>query len=187
MTRTAPAAETEALVRELRAALGDATAVLDEPLSLSLYARDASVIVGQAGAVCFPVSTEEVQAVVRVARRHGRAIVPRGSGTGLAGGAVPVAGDPERPPVVVVTTKMDRVLEVDVDDRIAWVEPGVLNLDLSAAVHARAALRPRPVEPAVVLDRRQRGQQLGRPALPRLRRDQRPRPGLRGRAARTGR
>jgi glycolate oxidase len=47
-----------------------------------------------------------------------------------------VAGDPARPPVVVVTTKMDRVLEVDTDDRIAWVQPGVLNLDLSRAVAA---------------------------------------------------
>jgi glycolate oxidase len=125
-----------AVVEELRAALAP-DRVLDQPLSLQLYARDASVIEGAAGAVCFPTSTEEVQAAVRIARRHGRAIVPRGSGTGLAGGAVPVAGDPARPPVVVVTTKMDRVLEVDTDDRIAWVQPGVLNLDLSRAVAAR--------------------------------------------------
>jgi glycolate oxidase len=124
-----------AVVEELRAALAP-DRVLDQPLSLQLYARDASVIEGAAGAVCFPTSTEEVQAAVRIARRHGRAIVPRGSGTGLAGGAVPVAGDPARPPVVVVTTKMDRVLEVDTDDRIAWVQPGVLNLDLSRAVAA---------------------------------------------------
>jgi glycolate oxidase len=122
-----------ALVDELRAALAP-DRVLDQALSLQLYARDASVIEGAAGAVCFPTSTGEVQAAVRIARRHGRAIVPRGSGTGLAGGAVPVAGDPARPPVVVVTTKMDRVLEVDVDDRLAWVQPGVLNLDLSRAV-----------------------------------------------------
>ena len=52
-----------------------------------------------------------------------------GSGTGLAGGAVPV-GDP----VVIVTTKMTRVLSVDEDDQVAWVEPGVLNLDLTRAV-----------------------------------------------------
>jgi glycolate oxidase len=123
-----------ALLAELRGALSD-DRVLDQPLSLQLFARDASVIEGAAGAVCFPCSTEDVQAVVRIARRHGCPIVPRGSGTGLAGGAVPVGGDEGRPPVVVVTTKMDRVLEVDVDDRIAWVQPGVLNLDLSRAVH----------------------------------------------------
>ena len=80
-------------------------------------------------------------------------------------------------PVVIVTTKMNRILSVDPDDRVAWVEPGVLNLDLSRAVAApRPPLRARPVEPAGVLDRRQRGQQLRRAALPGLRRDERPRP-----------
>src|SRR3954452_2734938 len=98
-------------------------------LELDLYARDASIISGRAEVVCFPLTSAEVQACVRVCRRHGRPFVPRGSGTGLAGGAVPV-GDP----VVIVTTKMTRILEVDADERVAWVEPGVLNLDLSRAV-----------------------------------------------------
>ena len=112
---------------------------------------------------------------------HGRPFVPRGVGH-RAGRRRGAAGDE---PVVIVTTKMNRILEVDVDERVAWVEPGVLNLDLSRAVAPpRAALRPRSVEPAVVLDRRQRGQQLGRAALPRLRRHQRARARARGRAAR---
>ncbi|MHB8504662.1 MAG: FAD-binding oxidoreductase [Acidimicrobiales bacterium] len=76
--------------------------------------------------MCFPRSTQDVQAVVRAAVRHDRAVVPRGAGTGLAGGAVPLGG-----PVVVVLTRMDRILEVDADNRVAWVEPGVVNLDLS--------------------------------------------------------
>jgi len=100
-----------------------------EPLELALYARDAGVAVGQAVAVCFPRSGEEVAAAVGVARRHGRPFVARGSGTGLAGGATPLDD-----PVVIVTTQMNRVLEVDADARVAWVEPGVLNLDLSRAV-----------------------------------------------------
>jgi glycolate dehydrogenase FAD-linked subunit len=66
---------------------------------------------------------------VRVAARHDRPFVARGSGTGLAGGATPV----ERP-VVIVTTHLNRVLDVDPFDRVAWVEPGVLNLDLSREV-----------------------------------------------------
>ena len=99
------------------------------PLELDLYARDASIISGRAEVVCFPVTAAEVQACVSVCGKHGRPFVPRGSGTGLAGGAVPV-GDP----VVIVTTKMTRLLEVDADQRLAWVEPGVLNLDLSRAV-----------------------------------------------------
>jgi glycolate oxidase len=119
---------TDALVADLARAL-DKRRVRAEALELTLYSRDASVIEGRAGVVCFPTTTEEVQAAVRIARKHGRAVVPRGSGTGLAGGAVPLDDA-----VVVVTTLMDRILEVDEDERVAWVQPGVLNLDLSRAV-----------------------------------------------------
>jgi glycolate oxidase subunit GlcD len=69
-----------------------------------------------------------VQAV-RIAARHRRPFVTRGSGTGLAGGATPVDD-----PLVIVTTQLNQILEVDADERVAWVEPGVLNLDLSRAV-----------------------------------------------------
>ena len=118
----------DALLADLRDALGPAR-VHAGGTELGLYRRDASNIEGRAGVVCFPTSTAEVQACVRIARRHGRPFVPRGSGTGLAGGAVPLDD-----PVVIVTTKMNRVLDVDVDGRVAWVEPGVLNLDLSRHV-----------------------------------------------------
>jgi glycolate oxidase len=115
-------------------ALGEALAperVRSSATELNVYGRDASIICGQAAVVCFPLSTDEVAAVVRLSRRFGRPVVPRGSGTGLAGGAVPV-GDVA--PVVIVTTKMNRILSVDPVARLAWVEPGVLNLDLSRAV-----------------------------------------------------
>ncbi|HZN13219.1 MAG TPA: FAD-linked oxidase C-terminal domain-containing protein [Acidimicrobiales bacterium] len=102
-------------------------------LELGLYGRDASVLEGRPGVVCFPLTTVEVQSCVQIAGAHGRAVVPRGSGTGLAGGAVPLA---ELEPVVIVTTKMNQILEVDAEERVAWVEPGVLNLDLSRAVAA---------------------------------------------------
>src|SRR3954453_9234198 len=117
-----------ALVADLQQALAPDRVRVSQ-LELDLYARDASIIAGRAEVVCFPLTSAEVQACVRVCRKHGRPFVPRGSGTGLAGGAVPV-GDP----VVIVTTKMTRILEVDADERVAWVEPGVLNLDLSRAV-----------------------------------------------------
>ncbi|MCZ7525920.1 MAG: FAD-binding protein [Acidimicrobiia bacterium] len=116
------------LLADLRAVLGPDRARA-EPLELSLYGRDAGTTRGRPAAVCFPRSTHEVAAAVRVAARHDRPFVARGSGTGLAGGATPV-GDP----VVVVTTQLNRVLGVDPDERVAWVEPGVLNLDLSRAV-----------------------------------------------------
>jgi len=117
------------LAEELRAALA-ADRVHDGEHDLALYGRDASTTPkGDASVVCFPESTAEVQACVRIARRHGRPFVARGAGTGLAGGAVPLDGA-----VVIVTTRMARILEVDVDARVAWVEPGVLNLDLTRSV-----------------------------------------------------
>jgi glycolate oxidase len=119
---------TDPLIADLIGAL-DKRRVRAEPLELTLYGRDASVIEGTAGVICFPRTTEEVQDVVRIARRHGRPITPRGSGTGLSGGAVPLDEA-----VVIVTTQMDRILEIDEEERVAWVQPGVLNLDLSRAV-----------------------------------------------------
>ena len=132
-SRTEPGADAPvdphaALVADLVAALAP-DRVRTGAVELGLYGRDASVLSGQAAVACFPLSTGEVAAAVRIARRHGRPFVARGSGTGLAGGAVPV-GDP----VVIVTTKMDRILSVDPDDRVAWVEPGVVNLDLTRAL-----------------------------------------------------
>jgi glycolate oxidase len=120
-----------ALLDDLRDVLGEG-GVLSEPTTLALYGRDASIVTaGEAAAVCFPTNTEQVQACVRIARRHARPFVARGSGTGLSGGAVPVGRA-----VVIATMRMNRILEVDVDHRVAWVEPGVLNLDLSRAVAA---------------------------------------------------
>jgi glycolate dehydrogenase FAD-linked subunit len=121
-------ADVEAARRALEEALGP-TEVLSDPLALALYARDASMVEGGCALVAFPRTTEHIAACVRIAAEHGLPIVPRGSGTGLAGGATPI-GDA----LVVCTAKMDSILEVRPDDRLAWVEPGVLNLDLVNAV-----------------------------------------------------
>ena len=118
------------LISELAAAL-EPSRVRADPIELGLYERDASMITGRASVVCFPTSTEEVADAVTICARHGRPFVARGAGTGLAGGATPAGDDP---PVVIVTTKMHRILEIDAEARVAWVEPGVLNLDLSRAV-----------------------------------------------------
>jgi glycolate oxidase len=126
---TRDTATDEALVADLRAALAP-DRVHARPLELALYARDASMTgEGEAAAVCFPISADEVQACVQIALRHGRPFIPRGSGTGLAGGAVPVGR-----PVMIVTTRMDRILEVDLEERVAWVEPGVINLDFTRSL-----------------------------------------------------
>jgi glycolate oxidase len=118
----------EAARRALERALG-AGAVLSDPLALRLYARDASIVEGSAGLVAFPRSVDDTVACVRAAIEHGLRIVPRGSGTGLTGASTPI-GDA----LVVVTSKMDRILEIRPEDRLAWVEPGLFNLDLGTAL-----------------------------------------------------
>jgi len=117
-----------ALVADLTAALS-ADRVRTGTTELGLYGRDASNFPGSAGVVCFPLTTAEVRAAVVAAVRHGVPFVARGSGTGLAGGATPLDHA-----LVIALTKMDAVLSVDPVNRFAWVEPGVLNLDLTRQV-----------------------------------------------------
>ncbi|MGI8491686.1 MAG: FAD-binding oxidoreductase [Acidimicrobiales bacterium] len=118
------------LIQDLEASLSP-DRVRHEGTEVGLYSRDASNLTGEASVVCFPLTTAEVASVVRVCAAHRWPFVPRGSGTGLAGGATPAGSIP---PVVIVTTKMDRIVEVDPRARMAWVQPGVLNLDLTRAV-----------------------------------------------------
>ncbi|MEO8476125.1 MAG: FAD-linked oxidase C-terminal domain-containing protein [Actinomycetota bacterium] len=118
----------DAARRDLTEALG-AGAVHADPLSLRLYARDASLVEGNASVVVLPTTVEQIREVVRIAAAQGLPVVPRGSGTGLAGAATPIDDA-----VVIVTSKMDRILEVRTEDRLAWVEPGLFNLDLSDAL-----------------------------------------------------
>ncbi len=128
MTVLDTAIDLDAVARALRVRLRD-DQVRDSLTMRNLYRRDASNMTGRAGIVCFAESTEDVQACVQVAADMGVPFMARGSGTGLAGGAVP-------PPdaIVISTTKMNKILSVDEVNRIAWVEPGVLNLDLSKQI-----------------------------------------------------
>ncbi|MFZ9675294.1 MAG: FAD-linked oxidase C-terminal domain-containing protein [Ilumatobacteraceae bacterium] len=116
------------IVEALRGAIG-ADAVRDTTTELALFGHDASNLVGRAGVVCYPSSTDQVRVIIDICRQHSVPFVARGSGTGLAGGATPIDGA-----VVVCTTKMNRILSVDVESGSAWVEPGVLNLDLTRHV-----------------------------------------------------
>ena len=118
------------LLAELRLALS-ADRVRDDGAERALMNHDASIFDGGvSGPVCLPETTAEVQAIMHVAERHNRGIVPRGAGTGLTGGAIPLGA-----PIVVSLKRMSRILEVDLDNRIAWVEPGVINLDLTKHLH----------------------------------------------------
>lgn len=118
------------LVADLRAVLGDED-VMEEPVELHLYSKDASSLMrGNPTCVVFPGDTAEVAEVVRIAERHRVPIVARGAGTGLAAGASPTEGG-----IVVVTTAL-RDIDLDPDNRTAWVGAGVINLDLTMAATA---------------------------------------------------
>ena len=130
-TAAAPSVEADdaALVADLIAAVG-ADRVRADAAARYLASRDASIYrEGNAGPVCFPESTEDVVACVSVAARHGRAVAPRGAGTGLSGGAAPVGR-----PVVLAMTRMNRLLEIDLANGVAWVQPGMVNLNLGRAL-----------------------------------------------------
>jgi glycolate oxidase len=115
-------------VSELREALGDEY-VLVEPEDVIVYERDGSIIQVMPEVVVLPADTAEVAAVVRAAKRANVPIVPRGSGTGLAGGAVPAEGG-----VVVSLARMNRILEIDPLNRTALLEAGVINADVTKTV-----------------------------------------------------
>ncbi len=115
-------------MRELERAVGRAR-VISTPEELIAYEYDGTIERGKPQAVVFPESVEQVAAAVRVAHRFGVPVIPRGAGTGLSGGAIATIGG-----VIIALTRMKRILEVDPVNRIAVVEPGVVNLDLSRAV-----------------------------------------------------
>jgi glycolate oxidase len=118
----------ERIIRDLQAAIGRKW-VLHAPEDLLVYEYDATIERGLPDAVVLPNSANEVAAVVQIARRHRVAVTARGAGTGLSGGAIPCEGG-----VVIVTSRMNRILEVDHENLLAVVEPGVINLDISRAV-----------------------------------------------------
>src|SRR5262247_3761302 len=120
------------LRRQLEALVG-AGGVLSDPDELLVYESDGLTLFrALADFVVFPRSAEHVAAIVRLANREGLPFVARGAGTGLSGGCLPAQGG-----IVISLMRMNRVLEVDYDNQIAVVEPGLVNLHLSWKVGPR--------------------------------------------------
>jgi glycolate oxidase len=125
----------QALRERLEAVVGR-DGVISGASDLLLYQYDASDE-AMAGShrpeiVVLPRTAEQVQQIVRIARDASVPVTPRGAGTGLAGGALAAWGG-----IMVVLTRMTRILEVNEADRYAIVEPGVINLDLSLTTTPR--------------------------------------------------
>jgi glycolate oxidase len=104
--------------------------IVYRPEDLLTYESDGTADRGLPAVVVLPESAEQVEAVVRCARRHNMPVVPRGAGTGLSGGALS-----HIPGVMIGTARMKALLSLDVEGRTATVQPGMVNADLSVAVH----------------------------------------------------
>src|SRR2546423_2177141 len=106
--------------------------VVSDAPSLRAYDRDALTAYGQLPLVCvLPTSTEQVCAVLKYAASQGLRVVPRGAGTSLSGGALPLADG-----ILLGCSRMNRILEVDYENRCVVVQPGVTNAAVTRAVQA---------------------------------------------------
>jgi len=117
-------------VKQIDALLG-VRGYLHRPEDLTLYEYDGSVDKARPDLVVFPRSTADVVRIVQISNEYKIPIVGRGAGTGLSGGAIPRAGG-----IVVGFSRMNRIIEIDLANERAVVEPGVVNLDVTLAVQA---------------------------------------------------
>ncbi len=129
-TATAPRTPAQELLQTRFAAIVGAKHAISEPTQLRTYECDG--LLGyrvRPAIVVLPGSTEEVAACVKLARELAMPVVPRGAGTGLSGGALPVEGC-----LLLGLSRMKKILEIDLPNRVARVQPGVINLDISRAL-----------------------------------------------------
>ena len=117
----------QSLIRECQDLLGPAS-VLSQAEDLLLYEYDGSIEKGRPDLVVLPTSTEQVSRIVKLAAKYNVPVVGRGAGTGLSGGAIARTGG-----VMVVFARMNRILELDVENQRAVVQPGVVNFELTRA------------------------------------------------------
>src|ERR1700722_19472942 len=102
-------------------------AVITQPEDLLAYSYDGTPILRQLPrAVVLVTSREEVATLLRLATKYGTPVVTRGSGTGLSGGSIPVEGS-----IVLCTTRMNHILELDTENLTMTVEPGVINNEVA--------------------------------------------------------
>src|SRR5438270_13691997 len=115
------------ILRQLKKIAGK-EAVLDRPEELMLYEYDAGVDKHRPGAVVFAQTAQQVSQIMRLASEKKIPVVPRGAGTGLSGGAIA-----RREAIVLSLARMNKMLQIDIPNQRAVVQPGVVNLELSNA------------------------------------------------------
>jgi len=102
-----------------------------------MYSYDAFMVKGMPEAVLLPVSTDEVSRVMKVASREKIPVTPRGAGTNLTGGSVPTRGG-----ITLSFTKMNRIVDIDKENRHAIVQPGVINMEFQKELAKRGLYYP---------------------------------------------
>ena len=127
---------TDEILREIKEAVGPG-AVMQDPEKLTEFGKDAAEDARIPDLVVEATSARQIQALLRLANRHLFPVTPRGLGTGLAGGAVPLFGG-----VLLSLAKMNRILLIETDNLIAVVEPGVVTLDLQNTVKEKGLFYP---------------------------------------------
>ena len=125
-----------ATIHELASIVG-AENILTEKQDLLCYSYDATQMEFLPDAVVHPANADEVSAVLKLANRCGFPVFPRGAGSGFTGGALPKGGG-----VVLVTTRMNRILRIDTENLIAEVEPGVVTEQFQLAVEKLGLFYP---------------------------------------------
>ena len=111
--------------------------ITDRDIDRQSYAYDATQIEAWPDGVIFPGTREEIAAIAKLANTHQFPLVPRGAGSGMSGGSVPIQGG-----VVLVLLRMNRIIRIDVNNFQAVVEPGVITRDLQQAVEAKGLFYP---------------------------------------------
>jgi len=127
---------TAAVAEEFRAIVGPRNVLVDDE-DLVAYGFDGTWFESRPLLVVFPETTAQVSAIQRVATRDRLAITPRAMGSGLSGGSIPLDGS-----IVLAVARMNRILEIDEQNHVARVEPGVITADLQRAVEARGLFYP---------------------------------------------
>lgn len=107
------------------------------PEDLITYGLDPYHEEGSPSLVLFPISTEEVSSILKLAYKENISVIPRGSGTNLAGATIPTKDS-----VVICLTHMTKILEINIQDQLARVEPGVYNYDFQKEVERHGLMYP---------------------------------------------
>ncbi len=124
------------IIEKLKTIVGPDNVATD-PQDLLCYSYDATQMEFRPDAVAYPANAEEVAQILKLANAERFAVFPRGAGSGFTGGALPKGGG-----IVLVTTRMNRIIRIDTENLIAEVEPGVVTEEFQQAVEKLGLFYP---------------------------------------------